>query len=415
MGAALAGCIGGGDGGSEGLRVGHLGPMDNPLGIGSFRSAELAVEEINGEDGVDGEEIELIEADTQADPSEAQNVTEELVQQDDVDVLIGGFASEVSHALVDLAADFEVPYLITGSADPRLSTGYVGDSYDEYKNVFRIGPINSDLQAEAIAGYCEYLSNERGWDTVAFLRDQADWTEAFAELIPDMLSERGIDIAMEEALSIDIEDFSPVMSDVDDSGADYVLRFFAHIEASQMLGIWHDNEYEFGIEGIHVSGMLPEYYGATEGAALYETTAQTGGGGVTEITDRTQPFIEAYQDSVGEDDDPPLAAPMYMGFNTYDGLFILAEALESAGTTAPRNNLDDFVEAMLETDHDGASGHQEFYGPDDDYPHDLKEVRGDDGEISNYPMTQWQADGALECIYPEQYQTAEHVAPDWME
>ena len=412
-GTALAGCLGGG-GDDEGFRVGHISPEENPLGIGSIRSAEMAVSEINDDGGIDGEDVVLINEDTRGDPDEAQDVTEELIQQENIDLLIGGFASEASQAVVQQTAEFEVPVFITGSASPELTRGFAGEDYDRYKNIFRIGPINSDLQAEAVAGYCEYLMERHDWSQVAFLRDQAAWTEPFAELIPDLLAERDIDLVMEDALSINIDDFSQVMSDVADSGADYVLRFFAHIQAGQMLGIWHEAQYEFGIEGIHVASMLPEYYAATEGLALYETTSQTGAAGVSPITDKTIPFTEAYREEYGDSEDPPLRAPMYMGFNTYDGLHIARDAVDRAGSN-PSDDLDAFVEAMLETDHEGAAGQQEFYGPDSEYPHDVKEIRDDGGEILNYPVTQWQEDGAIECVYPEAYRTAEHVQPAWMQ
>jgi branched-chain amino acid transport system substrate-binding protein len=413
-GTALAGCLGdgNGEGSSDGFKVGHIGPNSNPLGIGSLRSAEMAIEEINENGGINGGDVELLDEDTRADPSEAQSVTEELIQQENVDMLIGGFASEASRAVLELTADFEVPFFITGSASPALTQDFAGEDYETYKNIFRIGPINSDLQAEAMAAYCEYLKERHGWDKVAFLRDQAAWTEPFGELIPGYLEERDIEIVMEDALNIETEDFSPIMSDVDDSGADYVLRFFAHIQAGQMLGIWHDGEYEFGIEGIHVASMLPAYYQATEGVALYETTSQTGAAGVSEITEKTIPFTEAYRERYSDAENPPFRAPMYMGFNTYDGLFIAQEAV--ANGASPTDDLDGFVDAMLDISYTGAAGVQEFYGPDSDYPHDLKETRDDNGDILNFPVTQWQEGGEIECVYSPKYRTAEHVKPAWM-
>jgi branched-chain amino acid transport system substrate-binding protein len=415
VGVSMAGCLGdgGGNGESDGFKVGHIGPMSNPLGIGSARSAEMAISEINENGGINNGDAELIKKDTRADPSQAQSVTEELIQQEEVDMLIGGFASEASQAVVDLTSNFDVPYFITGSASPALTADFAGEDYETYKNVFRIGPINSDFQAEAMAGYCEYLKERHGWDQVAFLRDQAAWTEPFAELIPGYLEERDIEIVHESALNINTSDFSPIMSDVADSGADYVLRFFAHIQAGQMLGLWHDGEYEFGIEGIHVASMLPAYYDATEGVALYETTSQTGAAGVTDITEKTIPFTEAYRERYSDAENPPFQAPMYMGFNTYDGLSIAQEA--AANGASPTEDLDSFVDAMLNISHTGAGGVQEFYGPDSDYPHDLKESRNDAGEIVNYPVTQWQEGGEIECVYPEMYRTAEHVKPAWMQ
>ncbi|WP_226481363.1 ABC transporter substrate-binding protein [Natrinema amylolyticum] len=411
----LAGCLGGG--GSDGLAIGHLAPMSNPLGIGSKRTVDMAVEELNEDGGFNGEEAEVITKDTRTDPSEAQNVTEELIQQEDVDLLIGTFNSETTQSILDLTAEFDVPFMITGSADPGLITEYAGSDYEQYKNVFRIGPINSDFQAESIADYCAHLNDRHGWNRVAFLRDQADWTEPFGDQIPDLLSERDLEVVYQDALSIEGTDFGPVMSDVNESNADFVLRFFAHIDGGDMLTRWHEGQYEFGIEGVHVPGMLPSYNGpsAYNGAATYETTSQSGAAGVAPITDRTQPFVDDYASRYQDADSAPIRAPMYMGFNTYDGVHVFKEVVDSLETTNTRDNLDDFVGEMLDVDFTGVAGQVSFYGEDSDYPHDVREERGEDGTITNYPMTQWVGPEEIECVYPDQHRTADHQMPPWMQ
>jgi branched-chain amino acid transport system substrate-binding protein len=415
-GTALAGCLdgnGGGEGSSEGLKVGHLAPMSLPLGTGSIRCAEMAASAINDGDGVNGGDVEIVEGDTQTSPSEAQSVVERLINQEDVDVLVGVFASEVALSIVDMTAENDVPLLVTGSASPRITRDNAGQNYDKYENIFRPGPINSDLQAEAVAGYCGYLKEHHGWDQLAFLRDNAAWTSPFEQLLPGFLDERDIEIVYESALSTDSPDLSSVMDDVANTEADYILRFFAHIDGSPMLGAWHEGQYDFGIEGIHVTGMFPGYYQLSQGVALYETTAQTGAAGVTDITDKTVDFVESYQEQYGDAEDPPNQAPMYMGFTTYDAINIVSQVANDNGES-PRGNIDNFVDAMLDVNHTGVAGQIEFYGQDSDYPHDLKEVRGDDGNVENYPVTQWQEGGSLECVYPETYRTADHVMPEWM-
>lgn len=415
-GVALSGCLGGdggGEGSSEGLKVGHLGPMSLPLGVGSMRCAEMAASSVNEGDGVNGGEVEIVEGNTQASPSEAQSVVEELIQQENVDVLVGVFASEVALSLVDLTAENDVPLLVTGSASPQVTRDHAGQDYEKYKNIWRPGPINSDLQAEAVAGYAGHLKEHQGWDNVAFLRDNAAWTDSFEEHLPGFLEERDINIAYDSALSIDSPDLASVMDEIADTEADYILRFFAHIDGSPMLANWHESQYDFGIEGIHVTGMFPGYFEASQGVALYETTAQTGAAGVTDITEKTKPFVEEYRNQYGDAEEPPNQAPMYMGFTTYDAINIVSNVANETGES-PKGNLDNFVDAMLDVNHTGVAGQIEFYGEDSDYPHDLKEVRNDAGEIVNYPVTQWQDGGELECVYPEAYRTSEHVKPQWM-
>jgi len=159
--------------------------------------------------------------------------------------------------------------------------------------------------------------------------------------------------------------------------------------------------------------MNPEFWGQTEGICQYETTAQSGGGGVTDITDKTMDFVETYQDEYGDDGAP--TKPMYMGFNTYDAIHFYSEVAEEAGTINYNDDLDDIVEAMHSVEYTGAAAEISLYGEDSDYPNDAKETRTD-GKISNYPVTQWQPNeddegGHQELVYPAANSSGDHIAP----
>ena len=431
--ASLAGCAGlvGEDSESGSLTVGHIGPESNVLGAGSIRAANMAVDRVNSGDDLDeagvlGEDVNLVTGDTQANPSEAQTVVEELINQENVDVIVGAFASEVARTVIDLTAEFDVPYISTGPADPRLSTNFVGNDYEKNKHYFRAGPINSELQAQGMRDYCVYLSDRHSWNSLTFYRDNAAWTDVYGNQLPGLLNEEGLTIEASEAVTIEEPDLQPLVNETASSGADYMLRFFAHISnaPSQLLGPWLQGQLDFGVEGIHVPGMHPEYDIATEGICLYETTSQTGAGGAAPITENTLPFIEAYTDRFGSDGDlgTPDGSPMYMGFATYDAILLLQDVVNEVGSTDLSNNLDDYVDEMLSTEPGRIpeiSGPIQFYGPDGDYPHDLKETRDADGSITNFPVTQWQPNeedrpGKFECVFPGDFRTADHIKAPWL-
>lgn len=411
---SVAGCLDLGSASDDGeLTIGHLAPLENDQGIGSDRSAKLAIDQINEDGGIMDRDVDIVSGNTRGRPEPAQNEASRMVQEDDVDVIIGTFSSEATQGILDMIAEFDVPFIITGSAAPSSITEFIGQDYEQYKNTFRTGPINSNFQAEAMGDYAEYLSDHHGWNSFGFLADNAAWTEPFSNNLPDELESRGFDVVHEDRLSIEIDDFTPVMDDLAEAEPDAVFRFFAHIIGGAMLGQWHQRQLPFGIEGIHVASMTPDFYELSEGAATYETTSQSGAAGTTDITENTIPFVEDYQ-AYTEDDDEAPTLPMYMGFNTYDAVNIYKEAVERAGTADYENDLDAIVDAMLETDHTGTAGQISIYGPDAEYPHDAVETRDDGGTIQNFPITQWQPEGALECVYPEIYRTADHVAPHWM-
>ncbi|MBC7718552.1 MAG: ABC transporter substrate-binding protein, partial [Chitinophagaceae bacterium] len=67
------------------------------------KGMELAVEEINAGGGVNGQKIELIVRDDNANPGDAVRAAEELISREKVDVLTGSFLSNIGLALTDFA------------------------------------------------------------------------------------------------------------------------------------------------------------------------------------------------------------------------------------------------------------------------------------------------------------------------
>jgi branched-chain amino acid transport system substrate-binding protein len=146
----LAGCVGnlggpgsGGGGGSGPIKVGHIAPVQLDMGKGSMRSARLAVEEINNNGGIMDRDVKLVEGDTQASPSQASNLVNEMVNQNDVSMISGTFASEVMLGVVNRVGNANVPFIDTGAASLKITQNYPAAEYETYKNVFRVGPVNS--------------------------------------------------------------------------------------------------------------------------------------------------------------------------------------------------------------------------------------------------------------------------------
>jgi branched-chain amino acid transport system substrate-binding protein len=75
------------------------------------KGMELALEQINAAGGVDGRKLELITRDDNANPADAVRVAEELMTREKVDVLAGGFLSNVGLALADFAKQKKIFYL----------------------------------------------------------------------------------------------------------------------------------------------------------------------------------------------------------------------------------------------------------------------------------------------------------------
>ena len=98
------------------------------------RGMELAVEQVNTAGGVAGRKIEVITRDDNAYPGDAVRMAEELVSAEKVDLLAGGFLSNIGVALGDFAKQKKVFYL----ASEPLTDKIVWQGGNRY--TFRLRP-----------------------------------------------------------------------------------------------------------------------------------------------------------------------------------------------------------------------------------------------------------------------------------
>ena len=98
------------------------------------KGMELAVEEVNAAGGLNGKKLQLITRDDNGNPGDAVRAAEELVSREQVDVLTGGFLSNIGLALTDFAKQKKFFYL----ASEPLTDKIVWQSGNRY--TFRLRP-----------------------------------------------------------------------------------------------------------------------------------------------------------------------------------------------------------------------------------------------------------------------------------
>lgn len=117
--------------------IGINTPLSGPyerMGQDQLRGFELAIERLNEEGGVLGQEIEYEARDSQAHPAVAKENSLEFVQEYGANMISGGISTDVALAQSEVAQEHEVPFFagITHSTEP---TGFkqVEEGYGEQK------------------------------------------------------------------------------------------------------------------------------------------------------------------------------------------------------------------------------------------------------------------------------------------
>lgn len=125
----LAGC-GPAASGSTDIRVGLLFPTTGSMAaLGSDQNdgMKLVLQWVNAHGGVRGKQIKIFEGDAQSNPGTAATVAQRLIDQDQVQVIVGSYASGIAQAVAPVAQRNKVVLWEVGAVAPTVAQS--GDRY----------------------------------------------------------------------------------------------------------------------------------------------------------------------------------------------------------------------------------------------------------------------------------------------
>jgi branched-chain amino acid transport system substrate-binding protein len=123
---------------ADAIRIGDISSYTTlPAFTQPYRKGwQLALEEINAAGGVNGRPLEVVSRDDNGKPGDAVTAANELVEQRQVALLMGGFFSNIGLALADYAKQHRIVYL---AAEP-LTDALIWQKGNRY--TFRLRPPN---------------------------------------------------------------------------------------------------------------------------------------------------------------------------------------------------------------------------------------------------------------------------------
>src|SRR5215468_6624279 len=106
-------------------KLGTLQPLSGPGAAGgktALVGVEMAVDRINRSGGINGRPVEIVVADDESKPDVGRRKTEKLLVEDEVDVHVGGFLSNVCLACMPVFEEYRVVNMISVCLDTTLTT-----------------------------------------------------------------------------------------------------------------------------------------------------------------------------------------------------------------------------------------------------------------------------------------------------
>ncbi|WP_026988896.1 ABC transporter substrate-binding protein [Fodinicurvata sediminis] len=295
---------------------------------------EVALEEINANGGINGEELELVIQDDRSEAQSALAAVEDL-ENEGLPLIIGSYASSITGPMAQLMTRQEMPLIVLGSADNSITKP--GSDW-----VFR-AKHNSSIVAGTYFDYFDYLREEHGEDelqTVAMLYGNAAWPVSLAETGKELAEERGYEIIGDEAYDQGTSDFRPILNNFRAEEPD-ILYVVAYAEdgvaiTRQMREVGLDSK----VLAIDTAAALPNFVEQVGDSADYVATV------VSWSKDVQYPGIEDLTNRLRE---AAGSEPSFYEAEGYLALMVAADALrraESMERDAVRQALD---ETDLET------------------------------------------------------------------
>ena len=331
---SLAACGSSGDSGKSGgssdsdtFKIGGIGPTTGDAAIygkAVKNGAQLAVDEINKNGGINGKKIEYKFEDDQSDAEKSVNAYNSLKDWG-MQMLVGAVTSNPCTAVVENTHNDNM-FQLTPSATAVESI--------QYDNAFRMC-FSDPNQGSASA---DYIADNKLASKVAVIYNSSDpYSSGIYQKFAEEAKAKGLDVVAAEAFTADSKtDFSVQIQKAQSSGAELVFLPIYYQETSLILA------------QAKKAGFTPKYFGCDgmDGILALDGFDKSLAEGLMFLTpftadaedEKTQAFVKAYKDAFGD-------TPIQFAADAYDCVYTIKAAIEKSGVT-PDKSVSDICDAL---------------------------------------------------------------------
>ena len=335
------------------FKIGGIGPVTGAAavyGLAVKNGAQIAVDEINADGGINGYQIEFNFQDDEHDAEKSVNAYNTLKDWG-MQVLMGTVTSAPCVAVADKT-----------NADNMFQITPSGSSVEcaQNPNVFRVCFSDPDQGAASAT----YIAENKLAEKIAVIYDSSDvYSSGIYEKFAAEAANQGLEIVDAEAFTADSnKDFSTQLQKAKDAGADLVFLPIYYTEASLIL------------KQADTMGYAPKFFGCDgmDGILQVENFDTKLAEGLMLLTpfaadaqdELTQKFVTSYKENYGE-------TPIQFAADAYDAIYAIKAAMEEADITpetSVSDTCDKMKEAVLKIKVNGLTG-EDMTWTEDGEPH----------------------------------------------
>jgi branched-chain amino acid transport system substrate-binding protein len=326
MGSAIAGlCLLGQVAAADDLKIGIMVPTtgsEATYGKDMENAIKLATMEINKAGGVLGMNIQTMTGDDACDPQQATTAASKLISADVIGV-VGGYCSGATLPTLKLYGDAKVPFVIAAANSTKLIDANQG-------NAFQINSTGFDQVNTAID-----LFKSKGIEKLAIIHQGDGYSEDLAKLTREKWAGMGKEVVAYEVVAKGEQDHSALVTSIRSKAPDAVFwtAYYADgaLVIKQLRQAGYRNLIAVG-DGSNSPKLLEIAGKAAEGVYCFSNPT-------VDYLPTAKAFHDSYKQTYNQE--PDAYAPL-----AYDGMKILADAINRAGST----DKEAIIKALSETD-----------------------------------------------------------------
>jgi branched-chain amino acid transport system substrate-binding protein len=338
---------------AEAVKIGILFPLTGnaaAAGQASKAAVEVAAEIVNnkhpelanlplaateGLPNLGGAKLDLIFVDHQGTPSLAQQLATRLITQDRVNALLGAYQSSCSFTATAVGERYGIPFLVGDSAALNI-TGR------GFKWVFRSTPIASDYAATYMRLFEDMKKKGKKIASIAVVNENTDYGTSVADSIEAAAKQNNIPVAIRIPYSASSTDVSAQVLQLKEKQPDVIIFISYTSDSILYMKTMRNLDYlppmVIGDDtGFSDPSFIPAVADIAQGA-MNRSAWDIGKPGST-----TYKINEMYKAKTGRDLDDTSARNM-------QGFFVLADAINRAGSTDPEKIRDALARTDLKPD-----------------------------------------------------------------
>ena len=315
------------------IRIGGSFALTGPiptLGLDIRQGAELAIDDLNADGGLEGFMFELVAEDGACDGTQGTNVGNKFASDETIVSVTGGTCSGETFGFIPILQEARIPFVSPSATNPDITSA----NCDVCNRV----ALSDALQGAVDANY---VFSDLGLTKVAVVHDNSDYGKGVAEVFQTNMTGLGGDVTSFEGVQVGDTDFRAMLARVGAGGPEAI--FFggyateAGLIAQQMTETPGLEETVF----MSVDGAFTQQYVQAAGGAAEGTFISLLAGDDSE--EMNAEFDAKYMEKYG-------VSPDELGAfhsQSYDSVMLIVAAIASVASVDDSGNLIIDREALI--------------------------------------------------------------------